>query len=72
MVWALALLFHAPDRIYLLIGIPALVYAVDWLFGFFIRNTLIENAHFERYGENGVAVSFTPHFIISHLCIVPD
>ncbi len=57
-VWALALLFHAPDRIYLLIGIPALVYAVDWLFGFFIRNTLIENAHFERYGENGVAVSF--------------
>lgn len=57
-VWALALLFHAPDRIYYLIGIPALIYAVDWLFGFFIRNTLIENAHFERYGENGVAVSF--------------
>jgi len=57
-VWAMALLFHAPDRIYYLIGIPALIYAVDWLFGFFIRNTLIENAHFERYGENGVALRF--------------
>ncbi len=56
-VWAMALLWHAPSRIYYLIGIPALIYAVDYLFGFFIRNTLIENAHFERYGENGVAVS---------------
>ena len=65
-VWAIALLWHAPSRIYYLIGIPALIYAVDYLFGFFIRNTLIENAHFERYGETGVAVSFilTPHLNI--------
>ena len=56
-VWALALLWHAPSKIYYLIGIPALIYAVDYLFGFFIRNTLIENAYFERYGESGVAVS---------------
>jgi len=57
-VWAIALLWHAPSRIYYLIGIPALIYAVDYLFGFFIRNTLIENAHFERYGETGVALRF--------------
>ena len=57
-IWALALLWHAPDRIYYLIGIPALVHAADYFFGLFIRNTLIENAYFERYGENGVAVSF--------------
>ena len=56
-VWAMALLWHAPSRIYYLIGIPALIYALDYFFGFFMRNTLIENAHFERYGENGVAVS---------------
>ncbi len=71
-VWAIALLWHAPSRIYYLIGIPALIYAVDYLFGFFIRNTLIENAHFERYGENGVAVSsvLTLHLNI-HIFILP-
>ena len=63
-VWAMALLSHAPSRIYYLIGIPALIYALDYFFGFFIRNTLIENAHFERYGENGVAVS--SNLISSH------
>mmetsp|Transcript_14399 Transcript_14399/g.21596 ORF Transcript_14399/g.21596 Transcript_14399/m.21596 type:complete len:514 (+) Transcript_14399:3-1544(+) len=52
-VWAMALLWHAPSRIYYLIGIPALIYAVDYFFGFFIRNTLIENAHFERYCVHG-------------------
>ena len=57
-IWAVALLWHAPSRIYYLIGVPALIYALDYLFGFFIRNTLIENAYFERYGENGVAVSY--------------
>eukprot|EP00984_Skeletonema_dohrnii_P013964 scaffold5849_cov120-Skeletonema_dohrnii-CCMP3373.AAC.1 len=57
-VWAMALLWHAPSRIYYLIGIPALIYVLDYFFGFFMRNTLIENAHFERYGENGVALHF--------------
>ena len=57
-VWAIALLWHAPSRIYYLIGVPALIYALDYFFGFFIRNTLIENAYFERYGEKGVAVSY--------------
>ena len=57
-VWALALLFHAPSRIPWLIGIPALVYAIDFIFGYFVTNNLIETAYFERYGENGVAVHF--------------
>ena len=57
-VWAVALVFHAPSRIYYLIGIPCLVYLMDYLFGFFVRNSLIENAFFERYGEKGVALHF--------------
>ena len=57
-VWALALLFHAPSRIPWLLGIPALVYAIDFIFGYFVTNNLIETAYFERYGENGVAVHF--------------
>jgi hypothetical protein len=31
---------------------------IDYLFGYFVRNTLIEDAYFERYGENGVALHF--------------
>ncbi|KAL7449286.1 hypothetical protein ACHAWC_001359 [Mediolabrus comicus] len=57
-VWAIALVFHAPSRIYYLIGIPALLLLIDYLFGYFVRNTLIEDAYFERYGENGVALHF--------------
>ena len=57
-VWVMSLVFHAPSRIYYLIGIPALVLLIDYLFGYFVRNTLIEDAYFERYGENGVALHF--------------
>ncbi|KAK1735733.1 NADPH oxidase [Skeletonema marinoi] len=57
-VWAITLLFHSTSMIYYLIGIPALMYLVDYLFGYFVRNSLIENAFFERYGENGVALHF--------------
>eukprot|EP00984_Skeletonema_dohrnii_P014383 scaffold6034_cov87-Skeletonema_dohrnii-CCMP3373.AAC.3 len=61
-VWAIILLFHSTSMIYYLIGIPALMYLVDYLFGYFGRNSLIENAFFERYGENGVALHFlNPH-----------
>ncbi|KAL7553601.1 hypothetical protein ACHAWF_016908 [Thalassiosira exigua] len=56
--WAAALLWHAPSRIYYLIGVPALVYALDFFMGFFVRNNLIENVYFERYGENGVVLYF--------------
>ena len=58
-VWAIALMFHKPSmRYYVLIGIPALVYMVDFIFGYFVRNNLIENAFFERYGEKGIALYF--------------
>lgn len=57
-MWALALVYHAPYRIYWLIGIPALVYLVDWLVSLFPRNHLIETMKFERNGASGVVVSF--------------
>lgn len=51
---AAALCWHAPSRVYYLIGIPALVYLADYFVGLFVRNSLIENVFFERYGEKGV------------------
>jgi len=69
LVWIFALVFHAPSRIYYLIGIPALVYLMDYLFGYFVRNNLIENVHFERYG-NGVAVSLHFSLISPHIIII--
>ena len=56
-LWAIALLYHAPNRIYLLIGIPSLTYLVDRVFGFFFRTHLCDTAAFERYGDGGVVVS---------------
>ena len=56
-VWALALMWHAPSRIFYLIGVPLAIYCVDFLVGLFVRTYLIENVYFERYGKNGVAVS---------------
>ena len=57
-VWAIVLLFHASSRIFYLIGIAALVYVLDYIYGYIMRNNLIETAYFERYGENGVALHF--------------
>ena len=56
-VWALALMWHAPSRIFYLIGVPLAIYCADFLVGLFVRTHLIENVYFERYGRNGVAVS---------------
>ena len=57
-IWALALVYHAPYRIYWLIGIPALVYLVDWVVSLFPRNHLVLTMKFERNGASGVVVSF--------------
>lgn len=57
-VWIIALMFHAPSRIYYLLGVPGAVYLMDYIFGYFVRNILIENVSFERYGDNGVALHF--------------
>jgi hypothetical protein len=37
---------------------PALIYLLDFFVGLFIRNHLIDDVYFERYGENGVALHF--------------
>ncbi len=55
--WALALVYHAPSRIYWLVGVPSLVYLADRIYGFFRKTHLIENVEFERFGEGGVVVS---------------
>ena len=60
--WALALVFHAPARIYWLIGIPSLVYLVDFVFGCLLRTHLIETVAFERYGETCIVVSSFLHY----------
>ena len=57
-VWALELLFHAPSRIYWLIGAPSLVYAIDWFVGYFVNGHVIEDVRFERYGETGLIAHF--------------
>ena len=69
-VWAMALLWHAPSRIYYLIGIPALIYAIDYFVGIFIRNTLIETVYFERYCQTGF-VSFQLDKVSSFIFIAP-
>jgi hypothetical protein len=41
-VWVVGLLFHASSMISYLIGIPALIYLMDYLVGYFVRNSLME------------------------------
>ena len=57
-VWAIALLYHAPNRIYWLIGMPAVIYAADYAAGFFLRLNIVDTVIFERYGERGVVCHF--------------
>jgi len=57
-LWAIALVYHAPSRIYWLIGTPALIYATDWLVGMFVRINIIDTVIFERYGERGIIAHF--------------
>ena len=37
---------------------PALIYLPEFFVGLFIRNHLINDVYFERYGKNGVALHF--------------
>ena len=57
-LWCLIILFHAPQmKIAYLLGIPLLVYALDWLYGALFRTHLIETPTFTRL-ETGVQLSF--------------
>ncbi|KAL9186835.1 hypothetical protein ACHAXT_010555 [Thalassiosira profunda] len=57
-VWGAALMFHAPSRIFYLIGVPLLIYIADRIFGTLFKTYLVENAHFERLGDSSCLVTF--------------
>lgn len=52
LVWAVGLMYHAPQRIFWLIGVPFLIYLTDTAVGIFFRTFLIESAQFERIGDS--------------------
>ena len=45
-------MYHAPERIFWLIGIPLLIYLIDKVIEVFFRTFLIESAQFERLGDS--------------------
>ena len=57
-VWAAGLMYHAPERIFWLIGVPFIVYLVDKTIEIFARTFLIESAQFQRLGDSVCTISF--------------
>ncbi|KAL7465886.1 hypothetical protein ACHAXS_006189 [Conticribra weissflogii] len=57
-LWGAALMKHAPQRIFWLIGVPIFVYATDKLVEVFFKTHLIESAHFQRLGDTSCIISF--------------
>ena len=57
-LWAVALMYHAPQKIFWLIGIPCFVYLSDKILEGLFRCHLIESAHFERLGDTSCLISF--------------
>ena len=51
-VWAVALMFHAPQRIFWLIGVPLFLYTADKMVEVLLKTHLIESAHFQRINSN--------------------
>lgn len=41
-----------------MIGIPLAMYAADHVFGIMLKTHLVENAHFERLGEESCVITF--------------
>lgn len=58
LLWGIALMFHAPQRIFWLIGAPFSIYIVDKIFKIFQTTHLVENAHFQRLGDTSCIISF--------------
>ena len=56
-VWAAALMAHAPERIFWMIGVPFLIYIADLIIGY-NKTHLIDNTLFERVGKDTVLVTF--------------
>lgn len=57
-VWAVALKFHAPQRIFWLIGIPMLIYGADKIVEGLFKCQLLESPLFQRLGETSCLVTF--------------
>ncbi|KAL7532935.1 hypothetical protein ACHAXR_006525, partial [Thalassiosira sp. AJA248-18] len=57
-VWALCLMFHAPQRIFWLIGVPLFIYLADSLVEMFSNTYLIESAYFERLSDASCLLTF--------------
>ena len=51
-------MYHAPERIFWLIGVPFLIYLVDKVVEIFFRTFLIESAQFERLGDSICSIVF--------------
>lgn len=58
LLWGACLMYHAPQRIYWLIGVPLVTYSVDRLVGMFRKTHLVENTYFERLGDTSCTVTF--------------
>ncbi|EJK59461.1 hypothetical protein THAOC_20318 [Thalassiosira oceanica] len=57
-LWAVALMCHAPQRIFWMIGVPLFIYAADKLVEGMFKTHLLENCHFQRLGETSCIVEF--------------
>lgn len=51
-------MFHAPQRIFWLIGVPFFCYCADNLVEMFSKTYLIESAYFERLSESACLITF--------------
>ena len=51
-------MFHAPQRIFWLIGIPLFVYVADKMVDVFFTCHLLESAHFQRLSDTSCLISF--------------
>ena len=57
-VWVLSLMFHAPQRIFWMLGVPFFIYVADMLIGALHKTHLLESAHFERLSESFCLITF--------------
>jgi ferric-chelate reductase len=57
-LWGVALMYHAPQRIFWLIGIPIFIYLSDKILEGLFRCHLVESAHFQRLGDSSCLISF--------------
>ena len=57
-VWGAALMVHAPQRIFWLIGVPLFIYTADYILGCLFKCHLVESAHFQRLGDSSCLIEF--------------